>query len=185
MNTAINNRWQRTDWKVLLIGGSSGSGKTEVARQLGLRLGLPWLQVDDLRLAFQHSQVALPQQQATRDLYFFAETSHIWQLAAETLCDGLIASSRALIPALEIVIANHIDTDAPLIIEGDNILPELVERPLLQRYTDKGQIHTVFLYESEAARLQANIEARAREQHISQRKNCKQKPTPSGCTASG
>ena len=29
--------------------GSPGTGKTTVARQLGLRLGLPWLQVDDLR----------------------------------------------------------------------------------------------------------------------------------------
>ncbi len=42
-------------WDVLLIGGTSGIGKTTIARQLGLQLGLPWLQVDDLRLALhQH-----------------------------------------------------------------------------------------------------------------------------------
>ncbi|GHO83708.1 hypothetical protein KSZ_17140 [Dictyobacter formicarum] len=147
---------------MLLIGGASGSGKTMAARQAGLRLGLPWLQVDDLRLAFQHSQVVLPDPQATRDLYFFAETTHVWRQAAETLRDGLIASSRTLLPALEIVVANHIDTDAPLIIEGDNILPELVERPLLQPYVAHGQLQMVFLQETDADRLRANIEARAR-----------------------
>jgi len=52
----------------LLIGGPSGVGKSMVARQIGLRFGLPWLEVDDLRLAFQHSQVTLPQR--TEDLYF-------------------------------------------------------------------------------------------------------------------
>ena len=48
-------------WTVLLIGGISGAGKTTVARQLGLHLGLPWLQVDDLRLALQRSRATLPQ----------------------------------------------------------------------------------------------------------------------------
>ncbi|GCE08572.1 hypothetical protein KDAU_59010 [Dictyobacter aurantiacus] len=150
------------NWKVLLIGGASGSGKTEVARAVGLRLGMPWLQVDDLRLAFQHSQVALPDPQATRDLYFFAETTHVWRQGAEALRAGLIASSRALLPALEIIIANHIDTDAPLIIEGDNILPELIERSRLRPYVERGQLRTVFLRESDADRLRTNIEARAR-----------------------
>ncbi|GLV55056.1 hypothetical protein KDH_19030 [Dictyobacter sp. S3.2.2.5] len=145
-----------------MIGGASGAGKTEAARQAGLRLGLPWLQVDDLRLAFQHSQVALPDPQATRNLYFFAETTHVWRQGAEALRAGLIASSRALLPALEIVIANHIDTNAPLIIEGDNILPELIERSRLQPYVENGLLRTVFLRESDANRLRTNIEARAR-----------------------
>lgn len=41
------------DWTVLLIGGPSGRGKTTAARRIGTRLGVPWLQVDDLRLALQ------------------------------------------------------------------------------------------------------------------------------------
>ena len=39
-------------WRVLLLGGASGIGKSTVAMRLGQRLGLPWLQVDDFRLAF-------------------------------------------------------------------------------------------------------------------------------------
>ncbi len=58
---------QEYDWKVLLIGGISGVGKSTVAKRLGLRLELPWLQVDDLRLALQWSRVTLPQR--THDFY--------------------------------------------------------------------------------------------------------------------
>ena len=43
---------RQTNWMVLLIGGSSGVGKTSVANLLGLRFGASWLQVDDVRLAF-------------------------------------------------------------------------------------------------------------------------------------
>jgi 2-phosphoglycerate kinase len=53
----------KTTWKVLLIGGSSGVGKSSIARQLGRRFGTPWMQVDDLRLALQRSRVILPEQQ--------------------------------------------------------------------------------------------------------------------------
>ena len=95
----------RTDWMVLLIGGPSGVGKTIVAKQIGLRFGIPWLQVDDLRLALQWSRVTLPQN--TEALYFFEKTPHVWQLPAECLCDGLIALGQVMSPALEIVIANH------------------------------------------------------------------------------
>ena len=36
----------------------------------------------------------------------------------ELLCDGLIGVGQALSPALEVVIENHVDTVAPVVIEG-------------------------------------------------------------------
>jgi predicted kinase len=51
---------ERRDWTVLLVGGPSGSGKTMVAERVGLQFHVPWLQIDDLRLALQRSQVTLP-----------------------------------------------------------------------------------------------------------------------------
>lgn len=91
-----------TNWVVLLIGGSSGVGKTKVANQLGLRFGASWLQVDDVRLAFQRSRVTLPER--TEALYFFEDTPDIWKMPPELLCDGLIGVGQALSPALEVVI---------------------------------------------------------------------------------
>ena len=90
--------YSHTDWAVLLIGGSSGTGKTILAEQLGLRLGISWFQGDDLRLALQRSRVTLPEH--TEALYFFEKTPRVWELPAERLCDGLIAVGQVLTPAI-------------------------------------------------------------------------------------
>ena len=38
------------EWRVLLIGGNSGAGKTHLAKELVSRLGIPFLMVDDVRI---------------------------------------------------------------------------------------------------------------------------------------
>jgi len=43
------------NWKVLLIGGSSGVGKTVAARELANYLSLSLLLLDDVRLALQQA----------------------------------------------------------------------------------------------------------------------------------
>ncbi len=150
----------RTDWMVLLIGGSSGTGKTTVARQVGLRFRASWLQVDDLRLAFQRSRITFPER--TEALHFFEETPDVWRLPPEQLCAALIAVGQTLSPALEVVIENHVDTVAPIVIEGDAILPSLFARPPVQDRASNGQVQAVFLIEPEEDVLLANILARRR-----------------------
>jgi 2-phosphoglycerate kinase len=135
--------FHQTDWMVLLIGGSSGVGKTMVAKQLGPRFGASWLQVDDVRLAFQRSRVTLAERTAA--LYFFLETPHIWTLPPERLRDGLIEVGQVLSPALEVVIENHVDTAAPIVIEGDGVLPSLYARSSVRDRARTGQVQAVFL----------------------------------------
>jgi hypothetical protein len=60
----------RSDWRVLLIGGHSGAGKSTVAERLARRHGTAWLMVDDLRLALQRSRAVLPTPEATAALHF-------------------------------------------------------------------------------------------------------------------
>jgi 2-phosphoglycerate kinase len=48
------------DWRVLLIGGSSGVGKTLVARELARHFGVSLILADDVRLALQ--EVTTPAQ---------------------------------------------------------------------------------------------------------------------------
>jgi 2-phosphoglycerate kinase len=150
----------QADWMVLLIGGASGVGKTLVAKQLGLRFGTSWLEVDDLRLAFQHSRVTLPER--TEALYFFLETPGIWTRPPASLSDGLIAVGEVMSPALEIVVANHVDTSAPVVIEGDGILPSLLAAPLVRDRARDGLVRAVFLVEPEEAALLATLVARGR-----------------------
>lgn len=105
-----------------------GVGKTVIAKRVGLHYGIPWLQVDDLRLALQSSHVTLPTN--TEALYFFTETSDVWQLSSEQLCDSLITVGEAMSPAIKIVVASHVDTAVPIVIEGDGILVLVIVRTI-------------------------------------------------------
>lgn len=149
-------------WTVLLIGGVSGAGKTVVARQLGLQFGVSWLQVDDLRLALQHSGAALPDAGDTAALRFFLDTPAVWQRPADQLCDGLIAVGQAMSAAIEIVVANHVGTVAPVVIEGDSIVPALLVRPMLRDYVQNGHLCAVFLVEPDESVVLTNMTARGR-----------------------
>ncbi|MDP9363644.1 MAG: hypothetical protein M3Q10_05365 [Chloroflexota bacterium] len=147
-------------WRVLLLGGPSGTGKSVAAERLGHRLGIPWLQVDDLRLALQYSGAVFPDGNAA--LRFFLETPDVWSLPPERLRDALVAVGEAMAPAIEIVVANHVAINAPVVIEGDGILPSLLDRPRLRELVDEGHVRAVFLVELDEEALLANMLARAR-----------------------
>jgi len=149
-----------TQWRVLLLGGASGSGKSTVAERLGLRLGIPWLQVDDFRLALQYSRVSLPEN--TEALYFLERTSEVWHLSPKRLCDALIAVSEVMAPAIDIVVRNHVDTDAPCLIEGDGILPSLLARSGVRERAKRGLVRAVFLVEPDEDTILSNFAAPAR-----------------------
>jgi 2-phosphoglycerate kinase len=145
------------DWQVLLIGGHSASGKTTVAAQIGLSLGVPWMMVDDLRLAFQRARAHLPE---GTDALHFDKTPNFWRHPPEELRDALIAAGEVMSAPLEVVVENHVDQNAPIVIEGDGILPSLLSRtPLLER---SGTIRAVFLVEPDEAEILKNTLTRGK-----------------------
>ncbi len=145
-------------WRVLLIGGSSGTGKTRIAGQIGKSLGLPWMQVDDLRMALQHSDVRLPA--GTDDLYYFMRTPDVWQRDPQDLCNGLIGVGRVMQVPLEMVINHHVELNFPIVIEGDGILPSVLSRPLVAGLAPL--VRAVFIVEPDEAALSRNIAQRGR-----------------------
>ncbi len=114
------------DWRVLLIGGHSTSGKTITSKRLDLALGVPWMQVDDIRLAFQRARARLPEH---TDALYFDKTPHFLRRPPEGQCDSLVAVGEVLSAPLEVIIENYVDQSAPIVIEGDGILPSLLSRP--------------------------------------------------------
>jgi 2-phosphoglycerate kinase len=148
------------DWLVLLIGGSSGVGKTTVAEQVAARFGVAWLMVDDLRLALQRSRVTLPER--TEALYFFEETPDVRRLAPERRRDALIAVGEVMSPAIEVIVENHVDQTIPVVLEGDGILPSLLDRPPVRMRAAQGRIRAVFVVEPDEAALLANMRSRER-----------------------
>jgi hypothetical protein len=154
------------DWRVLLIGGSSGAGKTVVVQELARRFGISVLLVDDVRLAIQ--QVTTPAQ--LPDLHIFVSDQQAAQRTPELMRDGLVAVGRAIAPALKIVVAHHVVVAGagPLIIEGDGILPELASQ---RRYQELKhfwglqtgrEVRAVFLFEPDEEAIFQNMHMRDR-----------------------
>jgi 2-phosphoglycerate kinase len=132
-------------WFVHLIGGPSGIGKTTVAAQVARRLDVPWLMVDDLRLALMRSGLPIPDNPRAE---------------AFDPKDGLLAIGETVSPAIEVVIENHVDQRIPVVIEGDGILPSLFERESVRTRATGGRIRVVYLTEPDPDALYANLVAR-------------------------
>ena len=145
------------DWQVLLIGGHSAAGKTTVAAQIGRSLGMPWMMVDDLRLAFQRARVRLPE---GTDALHFDKTPNFWRRPPEELRDALIAVGEVMSAPLEVVVENHVDQAAPIVIEGDGILPALLSQPpLIER---SAKVRAAFIIEPEESAILDNTLARGK-----------------------
>lgn len=138
-------------WTVLLIGGNSGAGKSTIARQIGLRFGIPWLEVDDFRLAMQ--RVTMPEQ--IPELHTFLERD-VWGMSPKDMCDGLIAVGTAVSRALEVVVAHHINTRRPVVLEGDGIVPSMASQRTFASMERGDDVRTVFLIESDEEVLVRN-----------------------------
>ncbi|HET6763771.1 MAG TPA: AAA family ATPase [Longimicrobiaceae bacterium] len=116
----------KRDWTVLLLGGNSASGKTRAAHALSRRLGVQVAQADTYRLAVQ--AVTTPEQHPAVHLF---RTGAAKELPPHEAAERWADVARALYPALEMVVAYHLATTAPLILEGDIVLPRLASRRYL------------------------------------------------------
>ena len=154
-------------WKILLVGGSSGTGKTRLAQKLGHELGVSVLQVDDLRLGLQ----AVTIETTHAPLHPFTGIAVEETLSSpESVFDGYLSVADAIEPAVRAVMSHHIDVaDAgPLIIEGDGILPRLGSVEYLKQAdawfenVPDDAVLSLFLVEEDLQQLRANMYGRTR-----------------------
>ena len=150
-------------WSVLLLGGSSGVGKSTVAPEVARRTGAMLTQADDVRLALQ--AVTTP---ATHPaLHFFLQDpgvakAGIWTRPPEALCRGLVGVAGEVSRALEDVVAHHVAIRRPLILEGDGLLPALATRRERWGLPQAGHVRAVFVHEASEAALLAAMAGRGR-----------------------
>lgn len=156
-------------WQVLLIGGSSGTGKTTIARQIARSEQISHLLVDDIRMALQATTT--PEQQP--DLHYFFAFDDLSRLPVERFIEGFIRVGRALVPALEAIVSHHlvVPETGKLVFEGDGILPSTF---LEMKLTDiqgqenpelRNQIRCIFLVEDDEDALLDNFISRDRGFH--------------------
>jgi 2-phosphoglycerate kinase len=133
---------------VLLIGGPSGVGKTRLSYPLARRFGVPIVEVDDIVEALKATTT--PEQQPA--LHYWATHPEAADLPPEGILGIHLAVAEALEPALEVVIANHLETDTPVVIEGDYLVPAFAAR-------DR-RVASVFLHEPDIGQLVENFAGR-------------------------
>jgi 2-phosphoglycerate kinase len=152
-------------WRVLLIGGNSGAGKTVVGEALASRFDRSLLLVDDFRMVLQ--QMTTPAEQP--GIHYFLAHPTIWQKPPEALCEGFVAVGNALTRPLSVVIAHHVFVESvgPIILEGDGILPALAAQRNFanMHFTPAAvtnEVRSVFLIESDEAAILRNMRQRGR-----------------------
>ncbi|MCA9888404.1 MAG: hypothetical protein KC546_08520 [Anaerolineae bacterium] len=136
-------------WTVLLIGGASGSGKTSVSYQVARHFGVGITEVDDFQVILE--KMTTPEQQPV--LHFWNTHPNPAALTPQEIFEHGVAIGRVMTPALKAVIDNHIESQQPIILEGDFIHPALAAQ-----YST--HVRSAFIYEPDESQILANYSQR-------------------------
>ena len=139
-----------------LVGGASGTGKSHLAYDLARTLGVPIVEIDDIVEAL--FAMTTPEQQPA--LHYWRTHPEAGAWPPERIVELHLETARALAPAVEAVIENHLATDMPVVIEGDYLLPETATRESFGDVANEGRVRAVFLVEPDSARLVSNFRSR-------------------------
>ena len=154
------------DWRVLLIGGNSGAGKTHLAQEFVREWGIPVLMVDDIRMALQKATTADQQP----DLHVFLKYRPEQWRNPEGIFRDWLRVGNGMVKPLRAIMAHHINVESSgqIILEGDGILPALTnqstfdEIPGFKTINFTQRVRAVFLVEDNENEILKNMRARGR-----------------------
>ena len=140
-------------WQVLLLGGPSGTGKTAVSYRLAQHFQIGITEVDDFQVLLE--RMTTPEQQPV--LHFWRTHPAPDQLSAAEIMEQGLAVGQVMAVGLEAVIANHLESQAPVVLEGDFIHPSLAAQKSFAGLENDGRVRAIFLYEADERQLLANF----------------------------
>jgi len=114
---SLNNDLPHRSWQVLLLGGPSGVGKTSVSYRLAHHFGTGITEVDDFQVILE--RMTTPTEQPV--LHYWRTHAEAGNQPAEEIVKRTIAVGQVMVPALEAVIANHIESRA---VPGQSCWPQ-------------------------------------------------------------
>jgi 2-phosphoglycerate kinase len=89
---------------------------------------------------------------------------HFWrthpapdQLSAAEIMEQGLEVGQVMATGLEAVIANHLEEQTPVVLEGDFIHPALAAQETFSGIPNDGQVRAVFLHEADEQQLLANF----------------------------
>ena len=143
-------------WDVLLIGGASGTGKTSVSYQIASDHGVGITEFDDVVEAIK--AMTTPQQQPT--LHYWDTHPEAMSWTPQQIVELTHAVREQLHPAAEAVVRNHLETEVPIVLEGDYLLPRLVSQARFGSAAAAGRVRGAFLFEPDEEQISANLSRR-------------------------
>ena len=150
--TYHNNR----SWDVLLIGGSSGIGKTTIAYRLAQHYAVSLTLGDDLYRVVQ--QIATPEEHPI--LHYWSTHPEVQDWPPEQILELHLGVCRLMTPAFVSVAASHLKHRRPIILEGVYILPEVAASKVYEDIPGVTRARAVFLYEPEEQQIVRNLVTR-------------------------
>jgi 2-phosphoglycerate kinase len=157
-----SNTPRTRQWQVLLIGGPSGVGKTMVSYRLAHHFGVGITEIDDFQVLLE--RMTTPEQQPT--LHFWRTHPAPEQLSAAEIMEQGLDVGRTMAVGLEAVIANHLESQAPVVLEGDFVHPSLAAQTSFLSQPNDGRVRAVFLYEPDEQQILANYAQREPESGV-------------------
>jgi 2-phosphoglycerate kinase len=143
-------------WDVLLLGGPSGAGKTSVSYRLAHHFAVGITEVDDFQVIME--RMTTPEQYPPLHIWKTQPEVHEWP--PERIWRQIIDIGRVMHPAMEAVIANHLETQKPMVLEGDFLLPAMATQESYGDEVNNGRVRGVFLYEDDVEQLVKNFSLR-------------------------
>lgn len=140
----------KRDWKVLLIGGASGTGKSRLATELGSLFNMNVLEVDD----FCQGVKAITSSATHPALHYWNSGIDWREIGVEGNVEWLKSVGKEISKAMDAIIKNHVASDAPIIIEGDFIHPDLCH------WINHPDVELIYVFESEEEQIIQNYSAR-------------------------
>ncbi len=134
---------------VILIGGAPGTGKSTLAKKLSKHLSLPWISTDQLRgivrdyaTRDRYPDLLLPEDCDTAELFLTKYT-------AKEIAEMEYQQAYDVWPAVEYLVTENYAWKEGVLIEGVNIVPELLEKIA----KDTVDLHALFLIDEDHDRL--------------------------------
>lgn len=134
-------------WHVLLLGGASGVGKTQISYRLAQHFGVGITEIDDFQVILE--RMTTPEQYPVVHL-FRTDPAAFFALDEAGKLEVAIAYATVMADALEAVIANHLDGGAPILLEGDFLLPALAVQEAYLDIPAAGRVRGLILCDDEA-----------------------------------
>ncbi|GEM44645.1 hypothetical protein [Deinococcus cellulosilyticus] len=152
-----------SETRIYLIGGPSGTGKSSLSYPLAKHLQLSVFEVDDIQAVLE--KMLTPEQ---------APLLHFWRTHWEEFSqwpesqrvEHFVRVAREYFsPAIEAVIAHHLEAGTSIVIEGDFLLPELAVKAEFDGVPALGRVRALFVTEEED-QIRMNYQQReGRDQH--------------------